>query len=686
MRHKFFLLILVLVFLFQANDISGQKVQLPERFKKWLEEEVVYIISPIEKEVFSKLTTDRERDLFIEAFWKQRDPTPGTSENEFKNEHFRRINYTNHFFGRTSPKPGWKTDQGRIYIILGEPNDIQRFDGKTQTYPAEIWFYQGKTDLGLPPGFNLVFFQQGGTGEFRLYSPARDGPQALLTSYYGDPIDYAAAYEALREHEPSLADVSLSLIPGEDSVHLGRPSLASDLLVQRVETVPRRLIEEKYAQKFLQYKDIVEVEYSANYMDSSELVKVLRDPSGLYFVHLAIEPERLSVGQYEKKFYSTLLVNGTVATMEGKTIYQFERTISLDFDEEQMQSISRQPLNIHDMFPLIPGTYRMSVLIKNEVSKEFTSIEQTLVIPQEEAGARMSSLILGHKVTRVAPTEKRLKPFLLGSYQVYSQPGRIFLKKDTLALAFQLYGLTESQEKNGELRFTFQKNGEDYRTTSRGISDFPDVPQIVEEFPLADFPPAHYIIKAALLVGGREIFSASDEFDVSHVEAMARPWVYSKILPEASDPMFAYLIGTQLFNSGRLDEAQASLERAFHGRPDSADFALNLSLLYMAKAEYKEIETILKPFFSQDQAPKYELYFLMGRAYQKMGDLSKAIGLFDKAISHYGINASLLNSIGECYFQLGEYEAALASWEKSLELSPDQPEIRKNVEALKEKK
>lgn len=255
-KIKSILFILALCLL--AHHLRPEKNEPPARYKKWLEEEVVYIISPMEKEVFLRLKTDKERDLFIDAFWRQRDPTPGTPENEFKTEHYRRINYANHYYGRETPLPGWKTDRGRMYIILGEPNDIQRFEGKSETYPAEIWFYQGKTDVGLPPGFNLVFFQEGGNGEYKLYSPVKDGPQALLTSSFGTAMDYLSAYQQLREAEPSLAAASLSLIPGEESDGLGRPSLASDLLIQRIETLPAKQIKDKYAQKFLLYKDVVE--------------------------------------------------------------------------------------------------------------------------------------------------------------------------------------------------------------------------------------------------------------------------------------------------------------------------------------------------------------------------------------------------------------------------------------------
>jgi len=121
-------------------------------------------------------------------------------------------------------------------------------------------------------------------------------------------------------------------------------------------------------------------------------------------------------------------------------------------------------------------------------------------------------------------------------------------------------------------------------------------------------------------------------------------------------------------------------------KTDSIDFALNLSKTYMALAEYKKVESVLSPFLNQAKPTKYEVFFIMGKAYQNTGELSKAIDVFDKAISRYGLNINLLNSIGECYFQLGEVNEALAAWEKSLEINPNQPQIKKNVEALKEKK
>ena len=133
--------------------------KLPPHYKKWLTEEVVYIISPRERDVFLQLTTDRERDLFIEAFWKARNPNPNSPTNKVKDEHYRRIDYANKNFGRGLMAGGWRSDQGRIYIILGEPKQILRYENESQLYPLIIWFYEGMSEYNLPKAFKVVFFK-----------------------------------------------------------------------------------------------------------------------------------------------------------------------------------------------------------------------------------------------------------------------------------------------------------------------------------------------------------------------------------------------------------------------------------------------------------------------------------------------------------------------------------------------
>jgi GWxTD domain-containing protein len=663
---------------------KGQKPKLPENFKKWLAEEVGYIIAPIEREVFLKLQTDRERALFIEAFWKQRDPTPGDAENEFKTEHYRRLDHANRYLGRDAPRPGWRTDRGRIYIILGEPQDAQRFEGKSSTYDAEVWFYQGKTDIGLPAGFNLVFFRQGGNGEYKLYSPIGDGPQALLTGYSGGP-DYETAYKQLRDVEPNLAAVSLSLVPGETGTVYGRPSMSSDILIQRIESSPARGVEAKYAQKFLQYKDLVEVEYTANYLDSDSLIKVFRDPSGLTFVHYAVEPRRLSVNQYESKYYTTLKVNGRVTTADGRLVHQFDKTVSLDMTAEQMREARGAPFDFQDLFPLLGGDYSLSVLIKNEASKEFTSVEQALRIPQGGAAVQLTQPLLGYKVVRLGPAERRMKAFRVGPFQIYCQPNRVFTKRETLAVVFQLNNLADDLAAGGEVRLEFLKDGQPFRDIRRKPSDYPELPNVLEEVSLADFPPAHYTVRVSVAKAGAEIVSSTEEFDLSFAESIPRPWFSSRILPEAGDPVYAEIMGSQLFNLGRLDEARVFLERAFQKKPNSEDTATNLARVYLALQNHPAVVKTLAPFTTPEKTAKYDTSLLAAEALKRMGEFGRAVELLDKAVAYYGVNAVFLNAIGECYAGLGKIKEALAAFEKSLELSPDQSEVRKRVEELRKK-
>jgi len=209
-----FVLVSLPGFCLSISEQESQKPELKKKYHTWLQE-VEYIISQVERKAFSQLQTDEQRDRFIDAFWRFRDPTPGTSKNEFKEEHYRRLEYANTQLGRDTPRPGWMTDQGRVYILLGEPISIGRFPQETTTFPMEIWFYEGDIKKGLPPHFNLLFYKRGGVGEYRLYSPFADRVQNLIA----DPgLQFAgedALYWAIRQNvDGEVAEAAFNLVPG----------------------------------------------------------------------------------------------------------------------------------------------------------------------------------------------------------------------------------------------------------------------------------------------------------------------------------------------------------------------------------------------------------------------------------------------------------------------------------------
>ena len=660
---------------------------LPLKHRNWLEKDVIYIITPKEKDVFLQLETDSERDLFIEAFWKHRDPTPGTPENEIKMEHYRRINYANRRFGVGSPRPGWQTDRGRIYIILGEPMERDIYTSQRELRDTEIWFYQEMTKYGLPLAFNIVFYRKGLGGDFELYSPNNDGPIAFFIQTPNiDPVDYISLYQRLMEINPTIAGVSLSLIPGESPIISDRLSLASEVLLQSINFAPQKEIKDLYAEKFLKYKSIVEVEYSTNYIESDYSIQIIKSDPGVFFVHYLIAPKRLSVGQYGSNYYSRFLLNGNVTNLEGKVVYQFEKDYSLNFDQDKIKTMNQLPFQIHDMFPLIPGKYNFSLLLKNTVSKEFASFEETIFIPGKITSPEMSSLLLCYSEKEMKSSKRAMRPFQVKNRLLFCQPGNIFLSSERMVIYFQLYGLSDELIETGKLQYSFLKNEEAVKTFYRELKEFSDPKNILEEIPLSEIPAANYVLRVSLQdQSGQELAFQSENFAVSPVISLPRPFIQSKALPAINDALNDFRIGTQHFNQEDYGKAAVLFEQALNKKPGELDFAINLAKTYYILERYQDVENILAPFLKKENV-KYDVYFYSGKSAQARGDFAEAILHFREAISHFGLNIFLLNALGECYFNLNNKPEARAAWEKSLEINPDQPQIQEKLSSLKGKK
>lgn len=685
---KVILVIAIFIFLFAlGTEITASKKKpkdLPERHRKWLEEEVVYIITPKEKDVFLQLETDRERDLFIEAFWSHRDPTPGSPENEFKKEHYVRIAYANKWLGRGTPTVGWRTAMGRIHIILGKPQYIEKYENETEVYPAIVWFYQGMSPFGLPDAFNVVFFKEFGSGDYEVYSPLQDGPQKLLVHYLGDPKDYLSAFNQLKKIRPSLAYTSLTLLPGE-SWNAVNPSMASEILISNIYVKPQKAVKDEYAEKLLKYKDFVEVEYSANYIGNDHLVSIHKEKSGVHFVHYLIEPEKLSVNFAESKYYTTLEVSGKVSDLSGKTIYQFNKTIPIQFDEDQLKKIQAKPFSFHDVFPLVEGNYTFDFLLKNRVSKEFTSVEKDIIISSDQSSAEMTPLILAPQAKNVASGSSS-KPFKLENTQLYPSARNEFSIYDTLNVFFQIPGMNEELQERGRLQFVFYKGDEVTLKEVKEIKSYPTKGQFLEQFSLKKLPPAYYKVEVNVLSAENEtILSESAYFSVTTVAVVPRPFIYAERTPSPTDPAVDYILGGQYFNKGDLEKAGIFLERAHRKSPQSLQYAEGLSRIYFSQDKFADVQKILQPF-SESPQKNYQFLKLLGQVSQKLKQYEEAITHYKQYLTHYGTNLDVLNAIGSCYYSLGNQAEALRAWEKSLEINPNQEQIKKIVASIKGEK
>jgi GWxTD domain-containing protein len=693
-RLRFSSLIIILVWallLPAAAEAQAKKKasrDLPPEFRQWLEEDVAYIITPKEKEVFLQLDNDRDRNIFIAAFWKQRDPTPDTEKNEFKEEHYRRISYANQWFGRDAPGPGWRTDMGRIYIILGEPKTIDRFENLTQVYPTVIWFYSGLDMPGLPTSFNVVFYKPEGSSTYVLYSPLRDGPQKLLIHYMGDMTDYQSAYLEMRDIEPAIANVSLSLLPGEPMMS-PRPTMSSDILIEnRIPAAPRGKVKDEYADKLLRYKDVIDVEYTANYIESETMVRVYQDRAGYAFVHFLIEPKRLSFEPVGDHYHAELDVDVSVTNPQGGMVYQFNRAVPFDMSEGQLAFIRGKLFSYQDTFPLIPGSFKFSVLLKNRVSHEFTSAEASLQVPEPGKFA-LYLPCLANKADMASRYRGQSKPFLFDSLQLTPSPRNDFLPGDTLSAFFQITNAPQDVRNGGFVEYTILKEAakdfEPVRTLTKPLAEYPDAPAIFEEFPLADLAPANYILRISVLDAARTPrLTAEEHFFVSPVTDLMRPWVLTVPQPSSAAPQFLHIVGMEYMNTKDLAKARPLLEAAFRRDPNSAAFALDYIRLLFELKDYEGVKTVAQPFLSGER--KWDFLEPVGRSCQALGDSKQAITLYREYLDHFGTNLNLLNAIGECHLQLGETEEALAAWQRSLEIEPNQPKLKQKVQELKIKK
>ncbi len=680
-----------------ASFGAEKKIKLPPSYKKWLEQEVVYIITSKEEKAFKQLETDKQRDLFIEEFWRQRDPTPGTSRNEFREEHYRRIEYANKWYGRGTSKPGWKTEQGRIYIILGEPIYRDQFHNSQYIYPTELWFYQGSVSQGLEPFFYIVFFKRWGRGDFILYSPQSDGPQSLvsITSHELRPEDRlfstrqrlssstldeaigGEAYKILKERVSyELAQASISLIPGGASIS----PVESDKLLGKVDTFPQKNVDDVYAYEFLEDKASVEVSYSVYYIGNTSEVRILQDESGHFFVHYSIQPQSLSLNAYEDRYYSNIKISGRVSDSDGKTVFQYEREYPIEFGKEQIKQVKMIPMAIQDSFPLVPGSYNVGVLLQNTVSKEFTSFERDIIIPESVEALWMGDLVLAYLKKR--DQELLKSSFKVGEERFFPCLMREFTPQDTLYLFFQLYGLTEELKEEGWIQYAFFKEEKEQYARKRKIREYTDTTNLIEEFSLKDFPPSSYSLRVSVLDRiEKEVLFREERFSVLS-KIHARPWIQFKRYPGSGDPVYSFIRGAQLLNKGEMEKAEDELREAYETEPEREDFAIAYAGVLLNREAGEDVKRVLMPFVEK-QVSDNNLYHVLGRAQQGLGEYEEAISCFQKHISHEGASFEVLNSIGECYFQIDNPEEALRAWEKSIEINPDQPEIKKKIEDIK---
>ncbi len=666
----------------------GQKIRvkdLSQKYQEWLKV-VSYIIQPEEKDVFLQLANDRERDIFIETFWKQRDPTPGTPQNENKEEHMRRFIHANQRYGRSTPREGWMTDMGRIYIILGEPAGVELFQ-TSGIYSAEVWTYNGDPTKGLPAQFNLVFFQRSGAGEYKLYSPISDGPGALIIDKSNlDLSNYRQLYEKILELAPTLAGPSVSLIPGQRPYNY-IPSPRENIILSDILDSPRKDINPTYATHFLNYRGIVSTDYLTNYVESQTDLALIQDPVlGINFLHFSISPARVSIDYFDPndQYYCNYELNVSIRK-EETLIFQYSKDFPFYFDPDKVPVIEGKGVSIQDSFPLIEGTYQLNILIRNSVGKEFSVFEGAVVVPERTGAPMLVGPVVGYGLQDY-PSHLHV-PFKVMDKQLLVDPKSTISLSEDIAFFFSIMNVTKDLREKGKVEVNLRglrEKAPSQKALTLDLKDYPlhDIIGIHYAIAAKDLSPDYYEMKLAMKdEKGLMLDERTAHFIISPSKGVPHPVTMTKPFPLSNYYLFVYSLASQYDRAGKPEKAGSYYEKAFSLKPEYHPGIIEYAQFLQKNKVFTKSLTLIENL-KGDERLKFDYFLVKGKAYMGMEKYFTAIENFLEGNKIYNSDIRLLNSLGYCFYKTGDKKKALEVLRSSVRLNPEQKDIKALIQVI----
>lgn len=426
--------------------------ELERHFKKWLEEDVVYIITGEERDAFQHLNTDEEREQFIEQFWLRRDPTTHTIENEYREEHYRRIAYANERFA--SGKPGWRTDRGRVYIAWGPPDEIESHPsggsyvrptaeggGTTSTYPFEQWRYRYLEGVGQD--VILEFVDPTMSGEYRLTIDPSEKDALLHVPGAGLSMLEELGMASKTDRFTRSDGTNMPSRIGETS------GTGTSKMFDRMTMLAN--ISKPPPVKFKDLEALVETRISFNLLPFDLRVDHLRitDETILTPITVSLKKKDLTFRLEEGLHQGIVNVFGRVTTLTGRIVETFEDVIQLDVPPALFEQTLEQPAVYQKAVPLRPGLYKLNLVLKDLNSGNVGSLEQRLTVPRfEEEQLAHSSLILADLMERVATRGVGTGQFVIGDLKVRPVVDDRFNSDDRMGIYLQVYNLGINEDTN----------------------------------------------------------------------------------------------------------------------------------------------------------------------------------------------------------------------------------------------
>ncbi len=480
--------------------------ELETPYKKWLNEDVGYIISDEEKQAWKRLATDDERQQFIEQFWLRRDPTPDTEENEFKEEHYRRIAYANERYA--SGIPGWKTDRGRIYIMYGPPDEIddhssggsyerpiEEGGGETSTYPFQTWRYRYIEGIGT--NIMIEFVDPTMSGEFHMTMDPSEKDALLYVPNAG-----------LTMSEQMGMSTKTDRFNRTDGTHLGTgtsPLPASMNEFERLEQFAK--LQKPPTVKFKDLDAVV----SSNIRYNTLPVKVqadfmrITDSTVLASITVQLQRKDLQFQQKDKVATATVNIYGRITSIAGRVVNYFEDVVSVPVPVELLGKAIEGASIYQKAIPLPPGMYRLNVVVKDIVGGNMTTYPMALNVPRfEEEKLASSSLILADLIEKVPTRSIGTGQFVIGDTKIRPRMGDTFERNEKLGIYMQFYNFgpdEKTNKPNGSIQYEITKAGADkpvldYTEEVNQIPGASSAQVTVEKLlPLQSLDPGQYTLK-----------------------------------------------------------------------------------------------------------------------------------------------------------------------------------------------
>ncbi len=415
------------------------KPELKDAYKKWINNDVSYIITKEERKAFMALVTDEERENFIENFWRRRDPNPDTEENEYRDEYYERIAYANEHF--TSGIPGWKTDRGRIYITWGKPDSVEAhpsggsYDrpsyeggGSTTTYPFETWFYRHLDGVG--EGVEIEFVDPSGTGEYRIARDANEKDALLM-------VPGAGLTTAEQLGQGNKADRISGISAGSGSNYMRE----QDTPFRRLE-----ILNGLMHPPAVKFSDLQSALTDSPVIDNNPLafdirVDFFRQSEDRVITTFTIQTSNKELQFKDEGGLATARMNifGRVTAVSGKRSGIFEDSVVTNATAEELADARERKSVYQKAIALPPGTYKVDVVVRDVGTGNKGIVPLGFVVPRyDDKKLSTSSLVLTSKLR--ATNERDIgQMFVIGNNKVIPNLSGIYKQGEDVGLYLQVY-------------------------------------------------------------------------------------------------------------------------------------------------------------------------------------------------------------------------------------------------------